>query len=196
MSTETQGTGQDTTGAGESQVADQTSAGMVDTTSQDQGQPNSEQTSQTGEVSYEFKMPEGVELDKALADEFTPLAKEAGLKPEQAQKMVDLYAKAQQKQAEAYAEAQAKWVDEVKGDKEIGGEKLPETLANAKRALDFIGDPALKELLNSTGFGNHPVLVRAFNKIGKQLAPDNFVGGQRGPSGGEDPAKTLFPSMN
>lgn len=196
MSTEMQGTSQDTTGAGEQQAADQTSGGQAAATSQDQAQQNAQTTEQTSEVNYEFKMPEGMELDKALADQFVPLAKEMKLTPEQAQKFADLHASALQRQQEAFAQAQAAWVDEVKGDKEIGGDKLNETLANAKRAVDFIGDPQLTQLLNETGFGNHPVLVRAFNKIGKQLAPDGFVGGNRVPSGEKDPAKALFPNMN
>lgn len=162
------------------------------------GAANSGTTSQqTQEVVYEFKLPDGMELDTATRDAFIPLAKELKLSPEQAQKFVDLKVADTQRQAEAWQSQQAQWVDQVKGDAEIGGDKLEQSLAYSKAAVDFIGDPALNELLNTTGYGNHPVLVKAFVKIGKQLAPDTFVGGKREPAANTEDAQLarMYPSM-
>lgn len=151
----------------------------------------------TPEVVYEFKLPDGMELDKAAVDAFIPLAKELKLSPEQAQKFADLKVQDVQRQAEAWQSQQAQWVDQVKGDAEIGGDNLEKSLAYAKVAVDFIGDPELANLLNTTGYGNHPTLVKAFVKIGKQLAPDSFVGGKREPATNSEEAALarMYPTM-
>lgn len=152
---------------------------------------------QTQEVVYEFKLPDGMQLDKAAVDAFVPIAKELKLSPEQAQKFVDLKVKDVQNQVEAWQRQTVQWVDEVRGDAEIGGDNLEKSLAYSKAAMDFIGDPKLKELLDSTGYGNHPTLVRAFVKIGKQLAPDTFVGGKREPAANSEDAALakMYPTM-
>lgn len=145
--------------------------------------------------SYEFAMPEGVQLDKAAADEFTAIAKELKLDQATAQKVADVGAKMAQRQAEAHANLVESWVEQVKTDKEIGGDKLNENLAVARKALDSFGSPELRELLNSTGVGNHPAVIKAFYKMGKAVSEDRMVTGTpRGPE--TDPARKMFPTMN
>jgi hypothetical protein len=145
--------------------------------------------------SYEFKMPDGVELDQAAADDFTVIAKELKLTQEQAQKIADIGAAQAQRQREAHATMVESWVETVKTDKEIGGDKLQENLAVARKALDAFGTPELRDVLNATGLGNHPEIIKAFYKAGKAISEDKFVTGS--PKGPEtDIAKKLFPSMN
>ncbi|MEX2991180.1 peptidase [Serratia fonticola] len=133
---------------------------------------------------YEFKAPEGVEqLDPQALAVFEPIAKELGLSQEQAQKLVDIYPQIQQQQAEAWSKQVTDWGDQVKADKEIGGDKLTASVGQAQRALDQFGTPALREYLESSGLGNHPELVRAFAKVGKMMSEDKIImpnqGGQR-----------------
>ncbi len=144
--------------------------------------------------SYEFKMPDGVELDKAAADEFSALAKELKLDQATAQKAVDVAAKMAQRQVEQHAALVESWAEATKTDKEFGGDKLDENLAIARKAMDTFGTPALKELLNSTGLGNNPEVIRAFYKAGKAISEDGLVKGTE-KVGDSDPAKKLFPSM-
>jgi len=145
--------------------------------------------------SYEFAMPEGVQLDKTAAEEFTVIAKELKLDQATAQKVADVGAKMVQRQAEAHVKLVETWTEAVKTDKEIGGDKLAENLGVARKALEAFGTPELKDVLNSTGFGNHPAVIKAFYKIGKAISEDRFVtGGAKGPE--TDIAKRMFPSMN
>lgn len=191
-------TGQETTGAGAAQATEGVNAGQATAVTQTPGAQGTEANGQgqTAEVNYEFKMPEGVELDKQLADEFVPIAKELGLKPEQAQRIAELQAKAVQRQQQAWTEQVQQWQQDVTADKEIGGDKLPQTLAYAKAAIDLVGDPALVQLLDSTGYGNHPVIVKAFAAIGKKVAPDSFVGGKPAAPAGDDALLAkLYPTM-
>jgi len=152
-------------------------------------------TAPTVPETYELKMPEGVELDKTAADEFTAIAKELKLSAEDAQKVADVGAKMAQRQAESHAKLVESWVEQVKADKDIGGDKLPENLAIARKAIDAFGTPELKDVLNATGFGNHPAVIKAFYNAGKAISEDRFVSGSA-PGPETDVAKRMFPSMN
>jgi len=145
---------------------------------------------------YKFEVPEGMVLDEVAAGEFSVLAKDMGLSQENAQKLVSLYAANQAKAADAYADQIAKWGEETKSDPEIGGEKLAENLAIAKRAVD-LAPPAFKAWLTESGNGNNPVVVKAMIAMGKALSPDSVAKGDKsGSAAPKDPAKTLFPNMN
>ncbi len=132
---------------------------------------------------YEFTPPEGQELDANALAVFEPIAKELGLSQEQAQKLVDIYPQIQQQQAESWSKQVADWGEQVKADKEIGGDKFNASVGAAQRALDQFGNTELREYLNASGLGNHPALVRFCAKVGKAMAEDTFVvpnqGGQR-----------------
>ncbi len=150
-----------------------------------------------GEVVYDFKAPEGMELDTALVGEFTPIAKELKLDASQAQKLVDLYGKTRLAEAEALAQTHAQWADQVRNDKEIGGANLDTSLSYAKAAVTALGGDELVKVLNETGLGNHPAVVRAFVNAGKKILPDGLPEGKSTPAGGGDQAALaqMYPSM-
>jgi hypothetical protein len=177
-----------------------TAAGTTDSTatSTDAGTKTDDTTATTPEVpeSYDLQMPEGVELDKAAADEFTAIAKELKLDQTAAQKLADIGAKMAQRQVEAHAKLVETWTEQVKTDKDLGGDKLDENLGIARKAIDTFGSPELKELLNSTGLGNHPEVVKLAFKVGKAISEDGFVQGKAPNSVSNDPAKKMFPNMN
>jgi hypothetical protein len=152
-------------------------------------------TEVTAPESYEFAMPEGVELDEKAAAEFSDIAKELKLPQDQAQKIVDMYAKRVQGQVEAHKALVEGWASTVKADKEIGGDKLPESLATARKAVDTFGSPELKSLLNTSGLGNHPEFVKLMYRAGKAISEDRFiVGGETG-AVNTDIAKSLYPNQ-
>lgn len=146
---------------------------------------------------YEFKAAEGAQVDTKLAGEVGTLAKELGLSQEAAQKLYErdagriaaLQAEAKDQLLEA---SRTTWLEELKADKDLGGTKFVETAEIAKRAVETFGTPALKQILNETGLGNHPELVRTFAKIGRLLADDTLT--PPGPPSGTKPrlADRLF----
>ena len=146
---------------------------------------------------YEFKAPEGREFDQAVIDQFSEVAKELKLTQEGAQKVIDKLGNAfAEKQTNTLEAAKTEWVKSATADKEFGGEKLNENLATAKKALDTFGTPELRALLNESGLGNHPEIIRAFYRAGKQISEDRFVPGGIGGSGAaRDPAKSLYPNQ-
>lgn len=144
----------------------------------------------TEEAVYDFKVPDGIEIDAAMADEFKAIAKELKLPPEHAQKAVDLVVRREQARAEQFAAQVQSWADEVKADPELG---KPENLAAARKFIDTFGDDKIKSLLNNTGMGNHPDVVRLILKASKGMSEDRFVAGKSNAEPSKrDPASVLY----
>lgn len=147
---------------------------------------------------YEFTPPEGSAFDNEVIGELSSVAKELDLSQGAAQKLVDRLApkiaeRTMAAQAEAFRATTTEWAEAAKADKEFGGEKLSQNLAVAKKALDAYGTPELRELLNTTGIGNHPELIRAFYKAGLTISEDKFVpGGTRPAARNTDHATALY----
>lgn len=128
------------------------------------------------EVQYEFDVPEGMEFKAEQVDEFKSVAKELKLPAEGAKKLMDLVVKREQARMEEHQQRVSDWAESVKADKELGGDKLAETLSIAKKAV-ALGPPELKEVLNASGLANHPAMVRWAFTIGKALSEDTHVSG-------------------
>ena len=148
----------------------------------------------------EFTIPDGMELDKGAMEAFTPIAKELGLTQDQAQKLVDVYSNAN---ADAVATMGSQidalhqtWIQEVKDDPDLGGAKFDETVATARTFINGYGDQKLTDVLNETGLGNHPAVVKLFYKLGRSMSEDNVnIGAIRGQEGEKSRAHKMFPNM-
>ncbi len=205
MSTESQEAGAANTEAGGQQNAAEgttpeagnTGAAGEQTTTPAEG---TKPTDTPAEIVYEFKAPEGVTLDQSQVDKFTAIAKELKLPADKAQAVVDLAVQAEVQRAEAFEAQKAAWADEIASDKELGGDKLPETLATANKVYGLL--PAeeatsFKAMLNASGYGNHPSMVRLLHAVGKALSEDKFVPGGSAPAGAEQStAQRMYPNMN
>lgn len=76
----------------------------------------------------------------------------------------------------------AQWRQEVAQDPDLGGENLAACVARAQLALDrFDQDKSIGRLLEETGYGNHPAVVRFFNRMADALMEDSPALGQAGP---------------
>ncbi len=172
MTTETQDAGTATNDAGGTQTTDTT------TTVADAGAATATtQAAAPAEVEYKFDAPEGVELNQDDLGKFTAIAKELKLPADAAKKLVDIAAAREVARAEAFAKQVETWGEQVKADKELG---LPENLARAKKAIDTFGTPELRDLLNTTGMGNHPEVIRLALAVGRAISEDKIVAGRSG----------------
>lgn len=146
---------------------------------------------------YEFQVPDGVELNGKAADEFSAIAKELKLSQADAQRIADVATRMQQQQAETHVATVKGWADSCKTDKEFGGDNLEQNMSVARKAIDTFGSPELKALLNSSGMGNHPEVVRFAFKAGKAISEDTFVkSGSRAPTPEQSLEKRMYPNMN
>lgn len=161
---------------------------------------------------YTVKMPEGIEVDQPLLDALGPKFAAKKLTNGDVQEIVDEFTKLQQARAEEFAKKPEgqwsmaahqyftkhgtpdKWAETAKADKEIGGTKWDSTVADARRAIDTFGSPALKEYFEASGGGNHPELIRAFAKAGALIKEDNPAGGDGGGGKPAEAAHVLFPN--
>lgn len=166
--------------------------GLQKKSNPDEGKsPETKTEEKTDEVvpeNYDFKdvkLPEGMELDKELTEEFSIAAKEMGLTQAKADKFmgmgVKLTSKIQGKFQEAMKEAQVNQIKAYKTmlntDPEIGGANLKTTLTEANAAYEvFVSDEAAN-ILSATGLNNHPAIVKMFRDIGRQVKNDTIKGG-------------------
>lgn len=146
----------------------------------------------------DFTAPDGIELDTVVLEDFKATAKELNLPQEAAQRVVDLgvalIQKATEQNAAAIAEVQQGWIQASKADPEFGGAKLNESLGLTRKALDKVGSPELVTLLNDSGLGNHPEIIRVLAKVGKLFSEDGLVTGS-GDVQPQSAAKRIYPNM-
>lgn len=164
-----------------------------------EGKPAGSETAAEGapEVYADWTVPEGVSLTPELATEIGALAKAHNLPQAEAQKLVDVGAKVAQHQLQQQISTvqalHAEWAEQVKVDKEIGGDKLAENLGRAKAAMLATSTPQLQVLLEKSGLAHHPDVVRHFLRIAPAVLPDNFVpSGQQPTNGGRSPGQILY----
>lgn len=198
-------TGEQTQEADDDSTDDSTAAGNTDDVNT--GDSDDEAGDDTGEGNNDepqdfeaFNLPDGMEMNTELLSEVTPIFKEAGLTQEQAQKFIDIHSQQllaqEQGKLDAFNQLNQEWRDAVKNDKDIGGDNYDQSIANARTALNKFGTPELTKLLNETGIGNNPEVVRFMNSVGALLQEDQ----PGGPSGTvktvKDRADVLYPTSS
>jgi hypothetical protein len=132
--------------------------------------------------SYELKaQTEDFIIDEVVGQAFKDIAKELDLSNAAAQKVVDKVGPVlAQRQQEQLQTARNMWGEQSQADKEFGGEKLAENLSVAGKALDAFATPELRELLQQSGLGNHPEVIRFMVRTGKAIDTDKYVGPSAG----------------
>ena len=95
------------------------------------------------------------------------VARELGLSQEKAQKFADAVEEAS---GEFCVKTVKGWVEQLKKDEEIGGDKFNESVGIARKVFDrYAKNPELRTILSYSGITNHPDFVRMFVRIGKEL---------------------------
>ncbi len=136
-----------------------------------------------------FTLPEDMALDDTIMGEFSQLAKDANLPQDKAQSLVELGAK----MAKGFESSTQKTLDSLKtqfatdlaNDTDLGGEQLDANMAIAQRAVNAYGSPELKSMLEKSGLGSHPELVRFFHAVGQTVSEDSDVDSGANTSGGQ-----------
>lgn len=87
-----------------------------------------------------------------------------------ADRQAEAVTKQTQDMSEAFAQQIETWEGEAKADKEIGGDAFDANLATAKKAIDAFGSDDLKSILNESGLGSHPAVIKFAVKAGQALS--------------------------
>lgn len=109
---------------------------------------------------------------------FKSLTAELKLSDEQIEKLVAFsseFASHQQQDWQDKKRAKvASWANQTRA---LYGAGLDEEIAFALQAANTFGGPELRALLEETGLGNHPVMIRTLSGIGRCISEEAVVGG-------------------
>lgn len=109
-----------------------------------------------------------------------------GGEPGDMARLADLVRRREEEQRERWFSRVEAWRDEVARDAELGGERLEASIARAQLALGrFDESGRIGRLLQASGYGNHPDIVRFFNRLADAVMEDVPAPGS--PEGGLAP---------
>lgn len=157
--------------------------------------PETPPATQVPEV-YELQLPEGTELDQSLMEQFTGVAKEAGLSNDMANKMAgmhfDLVGKAVEAVNNEISQERNSWAETAK--QELGS-NFNSTVQTAAIGVEFIEKQisGIREAFNKTGFGNTVEGIRLMEALGKLVQEDPA---NRDLGGGAAGTAKLYTDMN
>jgi hypothetical protein len=151
---------------------------------------------------YELKLADKSALDATDVEKISAYAKEHKLTQEQATALLkhqEATASGLVTRHDAARQTERDgWLTAVQTDKELGGEKLSETIKLSKLAMDKFAPGEthpFRQHLNETGLGNHPDVVRTMVMIGKAMAEDKPLGGLTAPEGKKTLAERMYPDL-
>lgn len=121
---------------------------------------------------YELNVPQGYEeYSSDLSDWFRQEAHAAKVPASMAQRLHDAYVQRMMDgQSNSVLDQQRQFEDWGNEIKKEYGTAYDEKVGMARRAVRAFGSDNLSDMLNDTGLGNHPEMIRAFAKIGAELS--------------------------
>ena len=127
----------------------------------------------------DLKLPEELSGCEENFAQFKQLAAELKLPFQTVQKLVEWESKAAAagRQNAQYAREQIlqRWTEQTQA---LFGPGYRQEVARALAAAERFGGPELRALLDATGLGSHPTVVKTFHQISKQIAEDTSVSGR------------------
>tara|TARA_R110000787_G_scaffold225139_3_gene333130 strand:+ start:280 stop:921 length:642 start_codon:yes stop_codon:yes gene_type:complete len=155
----------------------------------------------------EYNVPEGFEINDSMKTELDGLFKDSNINPETAQKIVDKHFEILGERRSSYDDhienQRQEWASEAMSDKEFGGASLSENMLGARKAMNSFSQPAVSKdgkavlhqegpmkgqqmseveaLMNESGWGNHPAMIRVFHRVNQAMSEDSFVQGDMKP---------------
>jgi len=141
-----------------------------------------------------FKLPEHFQTDEEAITQFSELITTLGIDNDKAQMLIDFAVNHtdqhnqssakndQETQHKAQQEKTAAMVQQAQQDREFGGAQLNQSMIMAQNALQSLGNDALIDMLEESGLGNHPEMIRLFYRVGKHMNEDQFVSTNSGSS--------------
>lgn len=126
------------------------------------------------------ELPPGVVWDDKFEQAAMPVMHKLGLTPTQVNGLLELYAGQQVAQHKTLSEQTDTKAQELTASREAAisglkaewGQKYDQNLNFASRAVQHIGGEELVKVMNETGMGDNPAMIKAFAKIGELLGED------------------------
>ena len=177
-----------------------------DNTGDDNGENNSDDDKYGSPENYDYSkvaMPEGMQLDQELVNEFNPLAKELNLSNESASKLMALGVKLAQKNAATFNEAiqqaaiaeKNSYLAKLNDDKELNvlnTDDYNKYLDVANQGYNAVATKEFKAFVNAKGLTHHPEFIKVFHKIGELCSDSSMPDVKLPPSVEKDAADVLY----
>jgi len=126
---------------------------------------------------YELSAPDGYPMGESELKQLNAMCKEAKLSKAQGEAVLKYLHGNYTTWQEGQAAQLKKWVEEAKADKEFGGDHFDENVADARKGLaTFDTDGSIRKMLEETGYGSNPAVLKIFARVGKALGEDRLVG--------------------
>ena len=143
---------------------------------------------------YDF----GEDVDGVL-DDFKEFAHQNNLTQDQADNLLGLFSDIQEEDTQNEEQA----MEDLKVQTTIGlqrdwGKNYDGNLDYARRAYAQFGTPELTEIMDNSGFGNHPEVIKAFSKVGQLLGEEALAVGtglgrnQMSPQSAQEEIQALY----
>jgi len=142
-----------------------------------------ESESDKKEVEYSLKLKDNSLLGDTSLKQMESFAKEQGLSPEQAQSVLEYH----EQVLDDYLEAEdalltkniTEWRGQIEADPELGGDNLEEVKNQTRTLVQNFGDKELVEILESSGYADHPAVVRFLYGISGAFTEEALIMGKR-----------------
>lgn len=168
-----------------------------------QAQGDAEQAS--ADEPFAIAAPEGAEAYQAEFDRFAgdmdgwlkanPNATARQALAEAANRQAKMVGDNQAAMAQQRSDQIGAWEGQLKADKDFGGEAYDANVATAIKGLEAVGSPELRQVLDQTGMGSHPEIVRAFKKVGELVADAPFATSAQPAQSAKSAASRMYPNM-
>lgn len=136
---------------------------------------------------YQIKLPEGLtedRVDKAKIDLWRKEMHESGIPKAAAERLLNKYLTEEFTATQAAAQAHAKALQDGElALKQEFGTQYDTKLNFARFAVKEFGSDGLVQILESTGLGSNPEVVKLFANIGQKLSDDKARGSGTGQTG-------------
>ena len=128
---------------------------------------------------------------------FKQLTQQLGLNQEQVEQLLAFETACAAHQTQLRQEDKQKQaVSWARQTRAIYGAGLEEEITFALRAANTFGGPELRALLEETGLGNHPVVIRTLSGIGRTISEDACPGGTPAAPQDKTFAQALYGTKN
>lgn len=146
-----------------------------------------------------FKVPDGIQLPAETMTKFEAKARELNLPQGKAQELIDMatahVSELGKQQETAHLDMVKQWGEQSKADKEFGGAQFDVNMGVAKQAMAKFATPEFRTVLDATGFGNHPEMLRMMVRVGKAISEGEHISGN-GVVGSDKPLHEIaYPNM-
>lgn len=173
----------------------------TDTETKTEAKPETEAKAETAEfvpiAADALTIPDGMQVDDALRDEFLGLLNNREMTPvEQANALLALQGKAlglaSEANSTAWSDMNTTWQTEVRNDPDIGGAKLEPALGRIAQLTKEFGSEELNAVFDLTGAGNNIHVIKFLDKIASAMTEGGHVLGNPQTSNTQSLADKLY----